>query len=256
MKNMMKKNRLLYLLAIICIIVLVQLFFSFNKNNNEDAIVSAFTEVDFKNTDSSIEAVVNYGNRYLNEEEKKELLNDIAKKIGLNETYEYSVERNGTGEVSKIYKKAKKATTSIKLASIENEINNNVIELEQYIIINITFNNSVENVITYKEKIDEIFVNMDLKAEITINLIGAYDGNLDINTKDSIVEQLLDAIEANIVTEKRDDSTYNVYAYTNLITKYITVEEKKVNVNIAINYDESNDVTNVMLSSPIINVDY
>lgn len=248
-------NKLIIAGALILVILGMQLLGG-SDTLKEEQIIEAFAKGQYISNSSSVEAVVNYGNRYLNDEKKKEFLEDLAKQIGLNSTYEYNVERNTSGETATIQKTAKNADTLIKLVSIENKGEDNVIELEQYIIVNITFKNSVDNAITYKEKLEDIFKKLNLEPETTINLTGVYDGQLSDESRDAIVKSLLDDINADIITQNEADNIYNIYAYTKLIDDYMIVEDKQVNVNLAVTYNEIENTTNINLSSPIITTDY
>ena len=46
------------------------------------------------------------------------------------------------------------------------------------------------------------------------------------------------------------------YGYTTGIKKYKTINGKRINMNVAVSYDEKKDVTNVIFGSPIVNSDY
>lgn len=239
------------------VFIIFSVCFIFRSNYGaEETIVSAFTQADFVDMESSVETVADYGNTYLNDKDKKEFMNNLAEQIGLKGDFDYNVQRNTKGETVTISKTAKSASTVIKFISIENEVEENVIELEQYIIVNIKFNNGIEHVNSYKTLLENIFKEKGLEAKTTLSLTGSYSGRLQEEEKDEIVGGLLGKINAKTVTNEKTEDIYNIYAYSNLIDGYITVEKKKVNVNIAVNYDETNNLTNVLLSSPIINVDY
>lgn len=250
----MKKN-IIFGAAVLAVIIAVQTVFNI-QNSKEEEIISAFSQMDFTQTGSNIEAVVNYGNTYMNEETKKELMYSIADQIGIKEPLEYNTEQNTKGSTITIKKTSDNVEVLIKYVSIENEVEENVLELEQYIIINMKFKEGIESAVSYKNLIEKIFTKMELKAKTTLNLTGSYNGKLEDSVKDSIVDNLLKAIGGKIVVQKKDSDIYNIYAYTDFVDDFITVEKKKVNVNIAVDYDENTGTTNILLSTPIINTDY
>ena len=59
-----------------------------------------------------------------------------------------------------------------------------------------------------------------------------------------------------MVVEQRGDELYTVYAYTGLINDYVKSEGNKINVNIAFNYNEKKNKTNLYVATPILNQDY
>ena len=67
--------------------------------------------------------------------------------------------------------------------------------------------------------------------------------------------ELLEKLEAEIVAEHREDS-YVVYAYTPLIEEYKTVGKDKINLTVAIIYNEETDVTEMLLATPLLNQDF
>ena len=52
------------------------------------------------------------------------------------------------------------------------------------------------------------------------------------------------------------ENYYTAYGYTTGIKKYKTINGKRINMNVAVSYDEKKDVTNVIFGSPIVNSDY
>ena len=52
------------------------------------------------------------------------------------------------------------------------------------------------------------------------------------------------------------ENYYTAYGYTTGIKSYKTINGKRINMNVAVSYDEKRDVTNVLFGSPIINTDF
>jgi len=86
----------------------------------------------------------------------------------------------------------------------------------------------------------------------TIQLVGEYSGYLTENRKDAVTERVLSALNAKVVYDYREDDLYTVYAYTGALENYITVENKKINIHLAMSQDEENYKTILYLASPIL----
>lgn len=54
----------------------------------------------------------------------------------------------------------------------------------------------------------------------------------------------------------RNENYYTAYGYTAGIKNYKIINGKRINMNVAISYDEEKDMTNVIFGSPVINSDY
>lgn len=85
---------------------------------------------------------------------------------------------------------------------------------------------------------------------------GTYDGKLSIEERNKITDRFVKDLQANVVVEQRGDELYTVYAYTGLINDYVKSEGNKINVNIAFNYNEKKNKTNLYVATPILNQDY
>ena len=58
------------------------------------------------------------------------------------------------------------------------------------------------------------------------------------------------------MAENRDNEMFTIYAYAKGAGSYITIGGSKINMNIAIGYDEEQDATKVYLASPVNSLDY
>lgn len=52
------------------------------------------------------------------------------------------------------------------------------------------------------------------------------------------------------------ENYYTAYGYTTGINTFKTINGKRINMNVAISYDEKKNVTNVIFGSPIVNSDF
>ncbi len=89
------------------------------------------------------------------------------------------------------------------------------------------------------------------EVSTTLELCGEYDGEIPLAKKDEITDLLLSELYAQPVYENRQNANYTVYAYTGAVEDYITVEKKKINVQVAVYYDKDADRTEVVLASPL-----
>ncbi len=89
------------------------------------------------------------------------------------------------------------------------------------------------------------------EVETTMELCGVYNGEIPLGKKDEITDRLIRELYAQPVYENRENANYTVYAYTGAVEDYIVVEQKKINVQVAIYYDRDTDRTEVVLASPL-----
>ena len=183
---------------------------------------------------------------------KKIILENIAKKIGL-ENYNIEQTQDDRTETVSLTQESVNGNVNCKFVS-EKAIEG--VSGNQYIFMEIMLNNSINSVFAYEEIIESILSDMKLDGDITVNLRGDIDGNINMELRDALANQMIEKIGAKIVAENRTEDLYTIYAYDSQIKDYIKIGSDKVNLNISISYDEIKNVTSVYFSTPINNHDY
>lgn len=114
-----------------------------------------------------------------------------------------------------------------------------------------------ENALLYlQDKIKEIYQENEIKPEINITVIGTYNKKFTNEEKKSIVKKILACVKANVIKEYVNERLYSAYGYTKLIKDYEDVDGDKVNMHVAIRYNEYENRTYLYIASPVISVDY
>lgn len=104
----------------------------------------------------------------------------------------------------------------------------------------------------FREELERIAGKMKLKEiTTTLELCGQYKGEIPLAKKDELTDHLLAELYAQPVYENRENKNYTVYAYTGAVKEYKVVEGKKINVQVAIYYDREENITEVVLATPL-----
>lgn len=249
------RKKIIVFLMFLWLIAFARIFIPEAKEEGLD-IVTTFSNEKFMYTDSILKAEGSMGNKYYTDDERKELLEQIAKNVGLTEGYDIEVERTENQTTGTLIKTAKNAVTTIKMVTIETVKTQNLMILKNYLYINIEISNSLESAVYYKEKVKSIYENMGIVADITLNLVGSIEGGLNNTEKNNITDEIMKKLKAKVVTGNRDDSIYTVYGYCGKIEEYVVFGSTKTNINVAITYDEQNNLTRVYMATPIISTEY
>ena len=126
----------------------------------------------------------------------------------------------------------------------------------QYVYVNITVYNNIDCAVSYRELVEGMFDAMGIQGNVNMNLVGSLEGALNSTEKNELADGLLDRLGAKVVTENRDNDIFTIYAYSKGAGSYITIGGNKINMNIAIGYDEEQNRTKVYLASPVNSLDY
>lgn len=246
------KLRLLFvLIAAVWIFVVVQAAAKalFEQNSS---IATAFSASKAGEQQGTLEITAKYTGTEIDEAGKKQLLYQLADKIGLIVTEEPSVVRTEARNEVFYKKQAAEADTDLRIISLIKQTQEDSKE-EHYIYAKIHLKHSIQAVISYKKLLQDVLEEMDCKdISATIQLTGTYEGYLTVARRNQVTDEILEAMGGKIVYEHREDDLYTVYAYTALLDDYITVEGKKINLHIAMSKDEVNYQTIVYLASPIL----
>ena len=253
----MKKIRItLYTLVILTIALVSQIVVN-NMFRDEGRITDAFFSANSKAEESKLEIVVDYGKRFLSEEDKRNLIDYIAASIELNSDYEIEHQKGKTSSSMVAVKKGKNADTQIEVISVEQNDKAGIREVKQYLIITLMIHKNTSGIMEYKKMLENAVAKLDVvDYQCLIQLNGVYSGDLSIEERNKITDNLLRSLQAKVITDNRENDLYTVYAYTGLVKEYIKVSNQKVNINILMNYDEIKDETTICLASPILNSDY
>ncbi len=105
-------------------------------------------------------------------------------------------------------------------------------------------------------KISGMLGKQNIKTDNTSCIIGTYKGELKGQYKMGIIESLIHSTKSKEVESLVDENMMSYSLYSNHIDDYIYSGRNKVNLNIAIRYNEYKDETYIFIASPIITMGY
>lgn len=217
----------------------------------ENKIIQVFHTVGSEQKTSMVEYYGTYDDEYLPIEKREALLRDIAQKLGITRGLETDRTNEEKRQEISLTKKAKHAVTTLRF--ITNEEGK---EIKQYMIASIALDKDMESALAHKKKLEKILGDYTKDSRSSANVIGTYDGKLDLDKRNEVADGIIREMGAKIVTEHRDMKLYTIYAYTTYVSDYVMQEDQAVNVNIAMRYNEEEDKTYVYVATPVLGLDY
>ena len=216
------------------------------------SISTAFTdsadERQWCELDTYIEGYGKFGVCYLTQEEKEKLVKNIASALGITSSYGLATIYEEEVNTTVLSKESVNGSVTIKAITQGQQ--------SQYVYVNITVYNNIDCAGSYRELVEGMFDAMGIQGNVNMNLVGSLEGALNSTEKNELADGLLDKLGAKVVAENRDSDIFTIYAYSKGAGSYITIGGNKINMNIAIGYDEEQDRTKVYLASPINSLDY
>lgn len=220
-----------------------------------EQVIQAFHSMRMGQEESKVSSYGAYTGDYLTVEEQRELLKTIAAGLGIVDNYSITEENGTYGRKIILSLDGVRADTDIAFYTTEAQMQENVYQVNQYIKAEIVIEDSLESAFYYEDKIALLMNRYVDNPQNSIRVQGNYTGELSMEEKDVIVMELLQSLKADIVAEHRQD-TYVVYAYTPKLTEYKEVGKDKVNLTIAVSYNEEQDTTEMILATPLLNEDF
>lgn len=251
-----KSKITIYVIGVLWIAVIMQIAVN-TMLKPQSNILEAFVSTNSEVSSFELEMAANYGNAYLSEADKKDMILYLANRIGLDAADDVTV--TGKGGESEVYaeKKGKNAETLIKIVSIRKENTDGLSELNHYLMINLKLYKNIDSILNYRDLIKDAFHNLKAaNIQTTMQLCSNYQGKLSLNSMNKIADGMIDNLEGKVAYENRKENLFTVYAYSGLLDEYVTSLGTKINIHVAINYDENEDSTNVYLGTPVINGGY
>ncbi|MDF2511467.1 MAG: putative rane protein [Herbinix sp.] len=241
----------LYVAVVLWMAVLTQV--AVNQIFHEDIqITEAFIKSNTKDMESTLEIIAEYKNGEMADTDKKDIINKIAAAIGLTINNDYTVWSDEERSELLVYKQAKQASTQIKVVSLkENEISKN------YIIIQLSLLSGIQNIDRYKKIVEEELSKLAVKEkQVILKYEGSREGELSVEEKRTVATSLITELQGDVALEYDEGDLYTVYGYTGMLKEYISSMGNKINVQVAITYNEMNDRTKIVLATPILNESY
>ncbi len=224
--------------------------------NKEAEVIQAFSSMSMMQENSKIQSYGKFSGDYLTVEEQKLLLKTMAEALGIVDNYTLEENSDQYGRKVTLFLDGAKADTKLEFITEEkDETEAHSMEVNQYLKTELQIEDSIESAFYYDDTVKMIMNRYSETPQTVININGQYQGELGTEQKDIIAMELLEKLKAEVVVEHRED-TYVVYAYTPLIEEYKKVGEDKINLTIAIIYNEEQDKTEVLLATPLLNEDF
>lgn len=270
MESAMKK--MLYA-AIILWIAVTGIYLSQRGSDRKVSMSAVFTDCiadrEWCELNTYIEGYGKFGVCYLTEQEKENLVKNVAAALGITSPCSISTAyssrgvKDGTSEGNAVdimttilEKDSINGKVIVKAITEERMNENSNYTATQYVYVKITAYNNIDCAADYRELVEGMFDTMGIEGNVNMNLEGSIAGALNSSEKNELADNILKRLSAQVVAENRDSDIFTIYAYAKGAGSYITIGESKINMNIAIGYDEELGRTNVYLSSPVSSLDY
>lgn len=244
----------IYVAGVLCVAVMSQLIVN-HIFMNDSRIMDAFIDTDTNIEESKVNIVIDYGDGFLLNEEREEILKEFANKAGI-ENAKIQTETADGSVCVKLEQQRKKEQAQFEFVTISHKSEQKT-TFRHFILLELKMNENFSDVIKDKKILEKQVKRLKVNNyQSVIKFTGSYKGTLTEEQQNRKVKKLLESLQAKKVDSIKSSAYYTVYAYTGLVDDYIKANGKRININIAITYNEEEDKTEICMATPILNEDY
>lgn len=240
-------------LIVVWSIVAIQIYVNYQQTfDNTSQAVTAFSVVE----DSIIEEIVNgcgfFGTMEISEKTRKKMLENLAYKLGITDGYDFTTGSGNDYEKMILTKEGKHATTTLQIISMVKE----GALPEQYILVEIRAKEKAKQAVSLYQKVKRTYEEIGIDGQVSLEILAEEKGNCMTGEKGRIMEDIFEIMKAKKVDSIMENDIFTVYGYTRSEDNYITLKDKKVNIQIVMFYDEKEDKTYIKMGLPMVNSSY
>lgn len=251
--NVLPKTEMRISMRKICVVVACILWIVAGINvlgrqqeRKEVNVVNAFGRNNFYEINTRIEGCAKIDEALVGSDAQQKLLVKLANRLKL-KNYKIAGKKENQRVTLELLQEGDNAKVEIRMVTIEESRIK-----EQHIVLNLDLKHNSEYALYYKELVSDMFEELGLSGDVTLIMEGKIDGRLDKTGRNIIADTYMEKIDADIVSQNRDEELFVIYGYTSGIREYMKVNNAKINVSFSIDYNEEEDCTNVNLVTPVL----
>lgn len=127
---------------------------------------------------------------------------------------------------------------------------------ESTIFIDVAGNEDYKKLADIGSKVEKTLKKQSISMDNTSCIIGTYEGQLKDGYKMRLIEKLIASTKSKQVESMVEEDIMSYSLYSENIDNYIYSGKNKVNLNIAIRYNEYRDESYIFIATPIITMGY
>ena len=240
-------------MIVIWSIVALQMYINYKQD--EKRAIGAFSVVDDNVSEETIKGYGYFETMELGDTSRKKMLENLAGKLGITDGYTIT-EGSGDGYTKMILtKRGKHADTILQIVSLLDELDENGMP-EQYISIEINTSETIEKAVKLYHKVKSLYDDIGMQSQVSLEINASKKGDYVSLKGKGIYEDIFRKFKAKKVDEIMENGICTVYGYAGSLKNYLVLNNKKVNLQAALSYDENEDITYIKIGIPIVNSSY
>lgn len=249
---MTRKAKISFLI-VVWSIVAIQIYVNYQQTlENTTQAVTAFSVVEDSIMEETVKGYGYFGTMEISENTRKKMLENLAYKFGITDGYSFTTGNGDDFEKMVLTKEGKHAATTLQIISMKKE----EADPEQYIVVEIKAKEKAEQAVSLYQKVKRVYEEIGIDGQVSLEILAEEQGNCITDEKGTIIDDIFSLIGAKKIDTVKQNEIFTIYGYTKSEDTYLMLNDKKVNIQIVMSYDEKEDKTYVKIGVPMVNSSY
>ncbi len=224
------------------------------EQQEQDKVITAFSVAKKDKLEKNIKGFGYLGTMEVSEKNKKQILQQIAKKLDIKENNTVDISQFDNYTKYSLTQEKGENTTKIEWITMQE----NTEKPEQYLSMDVVMHDSEEKARELYETVIALYKDMDVEANVFMECLLKQKGNLEKNnaTRLEFEKNMLAEKKATQICKMDTKDFHTTYAYTETDGNYYNLNGQKVNMQIVYSYCEEEDMTYIKVGYPIVNSSY
>jgi hypothetical protein len=114
----------------------------------------------------------------------------------------------------------------------------------------------VQDIARSVEKVKSTVESIGVKPQISTCIKGFYNDRIDTMGRNQLIQRVFQAVNAKETEGVRSELLSSVSGYSPIFREYIMTNGKRMNLQVAVHYDEYRKMTRILVGSPIVTIEY
>lgn len=238
----------------ICIIAAIRIIDN-NIIYNGSKFVEAFNTTSFEIKESQLNIWGEYIPKYMTMDDMINMGQKIANEIGIDD-YEENSEDNELKKIYTIEKKSVDASTKIQITETIELLENGIYKPKNYISVNLTLYNKCSSIGYFEKNLTKVFERLMINPVKGIIITAAREGRVSELAAREIMEDLIRLLGGEVREIIIDNNLKTAYGYSGHMKDYVISKGDKINMDLAITYNEIEEKTYLYAGIPVITFEY
>lgn len=248
------RRGLIVVIIVLCTIIIGRIIED-KKIYGSNQLVEALSVTTFKIECAELNLSGEYMPKYMTKDEMKVVVEMVAQYLGI-ENYEESFEEIEDRVTFTIDKKASAAHTHIQLVEKTEHLDQGTFIARNYLTVNIKLSNQCNSIGYFENQLSKLYEDLEIQPSKGLIVTATQQGIVSEQEAKDVMLDIIQALNGEIREIYMDDEYHSAYGYSKFMKDFVISKGEKVNMDLAVTYNEEENTTYLYAATPVITSEY